>query len=74
MTTTCSCSSVGNCTCPPGQCACASCHGGKDKAAACGCTSKDAQGGEKCSCSSSAECKCGDKCQCATCGKKGAAL
>jgi len=31
--------------CTPGQCACASCHGGKDKnAQGCGCSSKDASG------------------------------
>ncbi|GAA5989396.1 hypothetical protein JCM10908_001292 [Rhodotorula pacifica] len=52
--TTCSCSSVGNCNCTPGQCSCKSCHNGADKNAqaasssssssTCSCVGKDSEG------------------------------
>ncbi|GAA5848728.1 hypothetical protein JCM8547_004609 [Rhodosporidiobolus lusitaniae] len=73
--TTCGCSSVGQCTCQPGQCQCAKCGGGveKNKQAAGSCCT-DSQGGSKCNCTSEKDCKCGSNCACASCGKKGAAL
>merc|ERR1712080_578600 len=73
--TTCSCTSVGNCNCTPGQCNCKSCHNGADKNAqasssACSCVAKDSEGSvTSCSCTSKADCKCGDSCTCASCGK-----
>ncbi|KAG0666576.1 hypothetical protein C6P46_004242 [Rhodotorula mucilaginosa] len=128
--TTCSCTSVGNCNCTPGQCNCKSCHNGADKNAqasssACSCVAKDSEGYVReassypprerrltsrplfahcsplrpsplclrlrylpsasvvrcngiavhqssvtsCSCTSKADCKCGDSCTCASCGK-----
>ncbi|KAK4332773.1 hypothetical protein RTBOTA2_001510 [Rhodotorula toruloides] len=69
--TTCQCTTVGNCNCPPGSCACQNCHGGADKRSqACSCVSTDAQGQETCACSSKADCKCGDSCACSSCGKQ----
>ncbi|GAA6027036.1 hypothetical protein JCM8097_006058 [Rhodosporidiobolus ruineniae] len=74
--TTCGCSSVGQCTCAPGQCQCNNCHGGQDKnAQAKSCCQTDDKGAQTCDCSSSSNCKCeAGKCQCASCGNKRAAL